>query len=108
MSHSTGIPSGATTGNSSPGPDRLNCCTAAPRGEFEQKRTVVAVQEPEFVGENVEEEPPDELLGEEGHDLLLIVVVIVPSLELPPWRFAGNIVCQDLDARSWQASYRSP
>jgi hypothetical protein len=55
----------------------------------------------------VEEESPNELLGE-GHDLLLIVVAIVPPLELPPWRFAANIVCQDSDARSLQALFRSP
>ena len=38
----------------------------------------------ESTGENVEEESPDELLGEEGHDFLLIVVAIVPPLELDP------------------------
>lgn len=46
----------------------------------------------------VEEESPNELLGGEGHDLLLMVAAIVPPLELPPWRFAANIVCQDSDA----------
>jgi hypothetical protein len=28
--------------------------------------------------------------------ILLIVVAIVLPLELPPWRFAANIVCQEL------------
>jgi hypothetical protein len=36
----------------------------------------------ESVGENVEQESPNELLGGEGHDLLLMVVAIVPPLEL--------------------------
>jgi hypothetical protein len=54
------------------------------------------------------EESPNELLGGEGHDLLLMVAAIVPPLELPPWRFAANIVCQDSDARSLQALFRSP
>ena len=40
--------------------------------------------------------------------VLLIVVAIVLPLELPPWRFAANIVCQDSDARSLQALFRSP
>jgi hypothetical protein len=33
-------------------------------------------------GENVEEESPNELLGRERHDFLLIVVAVVPPLEL--------------------------
>jgi hypothetical protein len=40
--------------------------------------------------------------------ILLIVVAIVLPLELPPWRFAANIVCQDSDVRSLQALFRSP
>jgi hypothetical protein len=36
----------------------------------------------ESTGENMEEESPDELLGRESHDFLLIVVAVVPPLEL--------------------------
>ena len=36
----------------------------------------------ESTGQNVEEESPDELLGREGHDFLLIVVAVVPPVEL--------------------------
>ena len=36
----------------------------------------------ESTGENVEEESPNELLGGERHDFLLIVVAVVPPLEL--------------------------
>jgi hypothetical protein len=36
----------------------------------------------EATGENVEEESPNELLGRESHDFLLIVVAVVPPLEL--------------------------
>src|SRR5664280_1307025 len=36
----------------------------------------------ESTGENVEEESPDELLGRESHDFLLIVVAVVPPVEL--------------------------
>jgi len=36
----------------------------------------------ESTGENVEEESPNELLGRESHDFLLIVVAVVPPLEL--------------------------
>ncbi len=35
----------------------------------------------ESTGENVEEESPDELLGRKRHDLLPIVVTIVPPVE---------------------------
>ena len=35
----------------------------------------------ESTGENVEEESPDELLGRESHDFLLIVVAVVPPVE---------------------------
>ena len=36
----------------------------------------------ESSGENVEEESPNELLGRESHDFLLIVVAVVPPVEL--------------------------
>lgn len=36
----------------------------------------------ESTGENVEEESPNELLGGESHDFLLIVVAVVPPVEL--------------------------
>jgi hypothetical protein len=36
----------------------------------------------ESTGENVEEESPNELLGRERHDFLLIVVAVVPPVEL--------------------------
>jgi hypothetical protein len=36
----------------------------------------------ESTGENVEEESPNELLGGESHDFLLIIVAVVPPLEL--------------------------
>ena len=36
----------------------------------------------ESTGENMEEESPDELLGRESHDFLLIVVAVVPPVEL--------------------------
>src|SRR5712692_1108658 len=36
----------------------------------------------ESTGEKVEEESPDELLGRERHDFLLIVVAVVPPVEL--------------------------
>src|SRR5271166_5349239 len=36
----------------------------------------------ESTGENMEEESPDELLGREGHDFLLIVIAVVPPVEL--------------------------
>ena len=36
----------------------------------------------ESTGKNVEEESPNELLGGERHDFLLIVVAVVPPLEL--------------------------
>jgi hypothetical protein len=36
----------------------------------------------ESTGENMEEKSPDELLGRESHDLLLIVNAVVPPVEL--------------------------
>lgn len=35
----------------------------------------------ESTGEHVEEESPDELSGRDGHNLLLIIVSIVPPFE---------------------------
>lgn len=57
---------------------------------------VAIAQEPvvadavESTGEHVEEESPDELLGRERHDLLLIVVSIVPPVETDLSVFDGH------------------